>query len=317
MKSTPSQTRAHGAKESGHFQASSWETCDSPEVIPIYGFDRSDRPPQFRLVSSRSPSGHESVFSSPCAIVSAKVIARKRQSAYPMEENADMKTLSIRLKAARKESGLSQQALADRAQCAQSTIASIERGRNANSTVTVRLAEILGVSPLWLSEGKGDMHFGQPKTLQGTPPYLVESEAKGIGISEEDNPSLFSDSPLMVSLHDAPLVSTEDIMKKTPSTPFLWRSADDHVSTGRPIAAPQGHLALIDPTLEPEAGDLVLVKTQTGRIILRRLAFGGQEDYLATDSGALPAIPFSECVFIGLVVTAMPEPAKRRKRRPS
>jgi len=78
-----------------------------------------------------------------------------------------MKTLAERLAEARNEAGMSQGALAKLAGCGQSTIASVERGRNQGSTVLPRLAEILGVSALWLAEGRGPKRPTHPPT----PPF--------------------------------------------------------------------------------------------------------------------------------------------------
>jgi transcriptional regulator with XRE-family HTH domain len=64
-----------------------------------------------------------------------------------------MDNLSSRLKAAREAKGLSQAQLGKMAHCGQTTIASIENGRNKGSTKLAALAEILGVEPLWLAEG--------------------------------------------------------------------------------------------------------------------------------------------------------------------
>jgi transcriptional regulator with XRE-family HTH domain len=230
-----------------------------------------------------------------------------------MAENEAMTTMGERLQTARIEAGFSQQALARAAKCGQSTIASIENGRNKGSTKVARLAQALEVSALWLSEGKGPMRLPDSKS-KNTPPDLSIPHTHIHHVSERDNTLFLFDAELMRLMHDAPLVSTEDIMKKAHTTPFFWRSTDDHVGTGRPVAAPQGYLALIDPALEPEAGDLLLIKTHTGRIMLRRLAYGGQVDYLVTDSGTLPPIPISDCEILGLAITAMPEPAKRKRK---
>lgn len=63
---------------------------------------------------------------------------------------------------------MSQGALAKLAGCGQSTIASIERGRNQGSTILPRVAEILGVNALWLAEGRG------PKQPDSLPPQPAE-----------------------------------------------------------------------------------------------------------------------------------------------
>ena len=56
---------------------------------------------------------------------------------------------------ARHAKGLSQAQLAKLVKCGQTTIASIENGRNRGSTVLARVAEVLGVHALWLAEGRG------------------------------------------------------------------------------------------------------------------------------------------------------------------
>jgi transcriptional regulator with XRE-family HTH domain len=65
-----------------------------------------------------------------------------------------MSSLRERLIEARTEAKLSQADLAKRAQCGQTTIASIENGRNQGSKILPRVATILGVEVLWLAEGK-------------------------------------------------------------------------------------------------------------------------------------------------------------------
>lgn len=66
-----------------------------------------------------------------------------------------MSTLRERLRSAREAAGLTQDALAKRAHCGQTTIASIENGRNKGATPLPMLAHVLGVEALWLVEGKG------------------------------------------------------------------------------------------------------------------------------------------------------------------
>ena len=66
-----------------------------------------------------------------------------------------MSTLKDRLKEARAERGLSQAALAKALGLGQTTIASIENGRNQSSGALVQIAEYLGVSPTWLADGTG------------------------------------------------------------------------------------------------------------------------------------------------------------------
>ena len=65
-----------------------------------------------------------------------------------------MSTLSERMKQARSEAGLSQAALAKQLGAGQSTIASIENGRNQSSGRLVEIAQLLQVNPAWLANGQ-------------------------------------------------------------------------------------------------------------------------------------------------------------------
>ncbi|WP_246164904.1 XRE family transcriptional regulator [Pigmentiphaga aceris] len=67
----------------------------------------------------------------------------------------DMSTLSERMKEARVQAGLSQAELAKQLGAGQSTIASIENGRNQSSGRLVEIAQLLQVNPTWLASGQG------------------------------------------------------------------------------------------------------------------------------------------------------------------
>lgn len=67
-----------------------------------------------------------------------------------------MNTLGERVKHLRKSYRMSQMRLAAEAGCAQARIAEIESGRNITSKHTIRLANALGVEPMWLAEGSTD-----------------------------------------------------------------------------------------------------------------------------------------------------------------
>jgi phage repressor protein C with HTH and peptisase S24 domain len=71
-----------------------------------------------------------------------------------------MSTLSERMKKARIEAGLSQAELAKQLGAGQSTIASIENGRNQSSGRLVEIAQLLQVNPTWLASGQGARKAG-------------------------------------------------------------------------------------------------------------------------------------------------------------
>lgn len=79
-----------------------------------------------------------------------------------MDKSDDQMSMGERLKTARKQRKLSQIRLAEMTGVSQSTISDIERGRNAGSTESAKLAAALGVSALWLSTGRGPKHEEAP-----------------------------------------------------------------------------------------------------------------------------------------------------------
>ncbi|MEN4919690.1 S24 family peptidase [Achromobacter spanius] len=68
-----------------------------------------------------------------------------------------MEHIAARLKAARSHRGISQAALAKMVGCGQSSIASIENGRNHSSALLLPIAVALRVNPVWLMAGTGEM----------------------------------------------------------------------------------------------------------------------------------------------------------------
>lgn len=72
-------------------------------------------------------------------------------------ENAN--TLAERVRLARKIRGLSQVDLARKLKTGQSTVASIENGRNKGSGYLVHIAAALGVNSIWLATGRGEMEI--------------------------------------------------------------------------------------------------------------------------------------------------------------
>lgn len=63
--------------------------------------------------------------------------------------------LKDRLKRARKNAGLTQVELAERAGIKQASVSEIERGLTRTSGHLIKLAQICGVDPVWLSDGTG------------------------------------------------------------------------------------------------------------------------------------------------------------------
>jgi transcriptional regulator with XRE-family HTH domain len=102
-----------------------------------------------------------------------------------------MSTLKDRLAEARAESGLSQAQLAKAVGAGQSTIASIENGRNKGSSLFLDLARALNVNVEWLMDGTGHKRTSTDSTPQSTAtqaswpfPAIPENEVRALPLSQ-------------------------------------------------------------------------------------------------------------------------------------
>lgn len=88
--------------------------------------------------------------------------------------------LKDRLKRARKNAGLTQVELAERAGIKQASVSEIERGITRTSGHIVKLAQICGVDPVWLAEGSGSPE-GASHLISQNPGSNVEPNATMLG----------------------------------------------------------------------------------------------------------------------------------------
>ncbi len=82
-----------------------------------------------------------------------------------------------RLRHTRTLRGLSQSALAGACGLSQSAIANYENGSRKTAKDIFRLAEILGVNPIWLAQGTGPMEPLAPPVQTQTSYHLAEARA--------------------------------------------------------------------------------------------------------------------------------------------
>jgi transcriptional regulator with XRE-family HTH domain len=82
----------------------------------------------------------------------------------------------MRLKVARKQRGMLQEELAEKAGVSQSMISDLERGLSKSPVGTnlVSIAQSLKVNPDWLATGKGNMDLPPPSTDTPLPPEAVK-----------------------------------------------------------------------------------------------------------------------------------------------
>lgn len=80
--------------------------------------------------------------------------------------------LKDRLKQARKNAGLTQVELAERAGIKQASVSEIERGLTRASGHLIKLAQVCGVDPVWLSDGSGTPEGNQKPQVGGLSPAI-------------------------------------------------------------------------------------------------------------------------------------------------
>lgn len=138
-------------------------------------------------------------FQSMPPIITIAIKEGKRHRDYSHNHNRDMSTYAERLAAARQATGMTQAQLARAAGLKnQSIIGSLESGYRKSTSYTPALANALGVSALWLAEGKGQQtlndstepsELGRAHTAEEKPPsnYLDETtiEARAKILAEQ------------------------------------------------------------------------------------------------------------------------------------
>lgn len=128
-------------------------------------------------------------FQSIPPIITIAIMESKRQRDCGHYHNRDMSTYAERLAEARKASGMTQTELARAAGLKnQSIIGSLETGYRKSTSYTPALANALGVSALWLAEGKGPRTIadasGQPQTPPSTALTAAEVSALWMALPE-------------------------------------------------------------------------------------------------------------------------------------
>ncbi|QMT41800.1 helix-turn-helix domain-containing protein [Kingella oralis] len=88
----------------------------------------------------------------------AAEIGRMAQTIASTTMQVSHSTLKDRLIYAREQKGISQEQLGKAINKSQSAIAALETGRNQGSTNIAKIAEVLGVSAIWLETGQGEMY---------------------------------------------------------------------------------------------------------------------------------------------------------------
>lgn len=229
-----------------------------------------------------------------------------------------------RLKSARKNKGLSQEALAKISGVKQGSISKIERGDQSSSTFDIELAEALGVHALWLKTG--DIKK-QPNWLYQVAPEKTTLNEKSIKLDSnhyiphhnniEPGPNITSSVPLISwiqagawqeiidNLHPGDAEEWIDTTAKVSEQSFALRIKGDSMTNphGSP-SLPEGSLAIIDPNAHCDNGNIVVARLEDSmEATIKKLVIDGGQRYLKPLNPAYPTIPINgNCHIIGRAV---------------
>ncbi|CAB3705951.1 putative HTH-type transcriptional regulator [Achromobacter ruhlandii] len=107
-----------------------------------------------------------------------------------------MSTLGDRIKEARLSLGMSQAQLARKIGVSQGAIGHLERGRTQASSLLLRLASALGVSPVWLESGDVPFSTSDDEALASRLRH-VSAQPFGSGTNVAPGPDLYTPIPLI------------------------------------------------------------------------------------------------------------------------
>jgi len=190
------------------------------------------------------------------------------------------KTLSERLRIARKRAGITQVKLAEKLGITYPTVNRYERGhRIPDAALLARIAEIVDCDPGWLLSGQGDINDPKAETVGRVPLLYKIPEEFPEKVSEE--------------------ISGYIRLPDTPRDGYAIVVDDDAMSPG----IKTGDYAIFVQS-EARNGDIVVVRDEWGDVIIRRFRKKKGEEFLVADNPDYRPIKMSDkFTILGKVVT--------------
>lgn len=229
---------------------------------------------------------------------------------YERSHNNLLMELKDRIKLARKQARLSQKGAADKARVDQATISNLERGKHLGSTHLLKIADALGVSYRWLSEGVGEMQEGinndSGALHVNTAPAAQPLRYFSYPVVSEVNAGLFADCVVPYPAGMEERHETTDY--KAQGQAFWLEVTGDSMTapTGVRPSIPEGTLVLVDTGKEAVPGNLVVAQLdESNQATFKKLVVDGGQKYLKPLNPAYPLIPINgNCRIIGVAVKA-------------
>ena len=195
-----------------------------------------------------------------------------------------MKTLKERLVYAREQKKMSQTALGKAIGKSQSAIAALETGRNQGTTHIAKIADVLGVSPMWLETGQGEMYSNTP-------------------IPFDNNVNL----SLKHILHRIPIISWVQAgnwreVELYNNDELEYIDITSHIQDGFGLRVQgdsmmpefaQGDIIVVAPHAQPENGSYVVV-VQDNEATFKKLVYDGAKPYFKPLNPQYPMLESDE-----------------------
>jgi phage repressor protein C with HTH and peptisase S24 domain len=220
-----------------------------------------------------------------------------------------MNTLANRINAVRLELGLTKSDVWKSAGLSSGAYSHWMNGGSLKGENLIKVANILRVNPVWLETGKGPREpLSQLQNLPGYAPVNIDKLAmvpvvgKGMGGLPD---RMFTDEGRAVGGFDeyAEVISTDP-------NAFVVRVDGNSMY---PKYA-NGDYALVEPGTEPELEDEVLIKINTGEVMLKRLMSRRGGIHLASYNEAQTLMYPAEAI-VWMYYVAYPIPARKIKSR--
>lgn len=242
-----------------------------------------------------------------------------------MRKVLDIRTLDSvgkRVAFARTFRSLTQQELASKAGVAQSSLASLESGRNKGSRNLVSLAKALNVSPDWLDSGKT---YGRSLTQVLNDGYylvanaaIVEAEPSAAAPMQSAAMKGLNNQHLglrMLSWTARSIFDPETAYKQTIEGQNRFNWPHEHSEQAFLLRVPfdqhnpnvkAGDIILVEPHHEPAHGKVVIAMDAESEILLGRVIEAGQEKMLvqAKESGG-ERLHILDSLLFGGVITSL------------
>lgn len=206
-------------------------------------------------------------------------------------------SISYRVKLAREIKQMSQIQLSKYVGISQGTLSDLERGKNKSSLMLTKIADVLGVSPIWLLEGKGEMTTGKTNVVQ-----LKDARQEAVAPLQNKVPKIeWSQVSDYILLRGTFNVDENSLISRSLSISekvFALQVTDDKMEPEFCV----GETIIVDPDLSFQTGDYVIVTNGNSGPVFKQIVSEGEDWLLKPVNPRYPITQMTkEQVVVGVV----------------